>query len=115
MAMPFILELATIEEIGAITGTVTGDGMIKDVLEGWRLIALRGVAPHPGALAVTEAVFGVGSALARGRMICTSSVVMFDADAAMIRTRSGSLYSLGGTATGPLPLPLAWALARHLQ
>ena len=112
--MPFIIDLATTEEIGAITGTVTGDGVIRDVLDGWRLIAVRGIAPHSGALAVTEALFGVGSSLARGRIICTSSVVMFDAHAAILRTRSGSLYSLGGTATGPLPLPLAWAIARHL-
>lgn len=112
--MPFIIDLATTEEIGAITGTVMGDSVIKDVLDGWRLIAVRGIAPHSGALAVTEAVFCVGSALARGRTVCTSSVVIFDADAALIRPLSGSLYSLGGTATGPLPLPLAWALARHL-
>lgn len=112
--MPFLLGLATDDEITALSGKVLRDGAIKDILDDWRLVAVRGIHPYPGSLPVTEAVFGIGRALARGRTICTSSVVVLDQGAALLSTRSGSLYVLGDAATGPLPAALSWALARHL-
>lgn len=113
--MPFLLGLATDDEITALCGRVYGDCGIKDVLDDWRLVAVRGIHPHPGSLPVTEAVFGIGRALLRGRTVCTSSVVGLDRGAALLRTRSGSLYFLGNAATGPLPEALSWALAHHLM
>jgi hypothetical protein len=76
--------LATNADLVALTGSV---GCAVDMLEFWRLIAVRSV------LAV--AVYAVGWRLLRASIWITSPVTVVDHALGSIRTASGSGYSLG--------------------
>lgn len=112
----FEIGRATEVEIAAIAGPVLLEGAITDVLDDWRLVAMR-TMPEPDADTDDTMVLGlhlVGVARGKRRTVCTSPVTVFDLADNRARTASGSLYLLGEEAITPMSRRTMLTMVRHL-
>lgn len=82
------LGLATEVELQALAARIP-DGQLKDIIDDWRLVSLRDLN------AGVAHVILLGYSQFEATPWTTSAVTALDQAAGLVRTRSGSLYSLG--------------------
>ena len=110
----FEIGRATDVEIAAIAGAVLLEGAITDVLDDWRLVAMRTMPDADIDDTVVLGLHLVGIARGKRRTVCTSPVTVFDLADNRARTASGSLYLLGEEAITPMSPRTMLAMVRHL-